>query len=662
MFLQNFMFVLRHIAGKDNVIADYLSRMFETPAPSSSVALKLAAFIAAAHGVKGKKSVGTSAATTAPAASDVLVPVPAGPPRDELFPYPPEYYLSRVHGGRRGHFGIRVVLERLHREFPGHRIPVSFIRDWIAECETCQKMRLQMTSEIQSVPRNLGVSHARVRIGVDRMAVTPPDDDGNCNVISIVEFFTGFYQAYPSKDYTAVSLATVLFRFYCTFGTFDEIASDPGSDLMSEAVALLHQWLGMRHVVSLVDRHESNGVERHNRECLRHLRALVFDERLKKRWGEPTTIALINFLINDLKSRETGVRPFDAKFGSFAGTYCKLPSSLPADQAPSRFLKIVDEDLAHMRSIIQRTKTERVLARLGTATEATQNQYQPGDFVLVRRETPAQLRPEKLQSSWSGPFKVVEQVHNDVSARHCATDKAEVVHVDRCKPFFGTEASARDTAMRDQDQFEVDRILAWRGDPNRRKSLQFLVLFADGDTSWNHFCEDLWSTQAFAKYCSSLNVLRGLLFKQPDDVKRQKDIRRRPIDKLQSFFQSSDSIDSFYTPVIGPGVSVFVDLRSWSDASLSWYYDLELPEPDRTTYVVLGEYGEFMSRDHRMIKIAFAALDSEHVVESYWVYAHGMRTVFDPEGMVLVDEDFVLAHPNILPVAARKAYLKRRGR
>jgi hypothetical protein len=55
----------------------------------------------------------------------------------------------------------------------------------------------------------------------------------------------------------------------CSFGLHDEIITDPGSMFMSDAVAQVNAWLGIRHRVSLVDVHESNGVERTNAEILK---------------------------------------------------------------------------------------------------------------------------------------------------------------------------------------------------------------------------------------------------------------------------------------------------------------------------------------------------------------------------------------------------------
>ena len=115
-----------------------------------------------------------------------------------------------------------------------------------------------MTNTIEPVVRHIKPEHQRSRIGVDRLTVTPADEFGNCNLIVVVEHFTKYVSLYPAVDYTALTLATTLFKHICTFGLFDELWSDPGSDLMSDVIKHLNEWLGIRHVVSLVDRHQSN--------------------------------------------------------------------------------------------------------------------------------------------------------------------------------------------------------------------------------------------------------------------------------------------------------------------------------------------------------------------------------------------------------------------
>ena len=130
---------------------------------------------------------------------------------------------------------------------------------------------------------------------------------------------------------------------------FDEVVSDPGSALMSEAIAQLNKWLGIQHKVSLVGRHESNGCEGSIKQFLRHLSTLVMDERLIKQWSDDSVFPLINFALASYPTSETGgYTPFQLKYGTEDAQYFKLPAALNFETSPSADLKAVREASNHL--------------------------------------------------------------------------------------------------------------------------------------------------------------------------------------------------------------------------------------------------------------------------------------------------------------------------
>jgi hypothetical protein len=66
--------------------------------------------------------------------------------------------------------------------------------------------------------------------------------------------------------------------------------------------------------------------------------------------------------------------------------------------------------------------------------------------------------------------------------------------------FHGDADEAYKAAMLDNDQFVVDRIIAYRGDPDQRTTMEFEVRFADGTVVWKTWDKDLNQTQAFEEY------------------------------------------------------------------------------------------------------------------------------------------------------------------
>ena len=143
-----------------------------------------------------------------------------------------------------------------------------------------------MTDYIETIQKHLKVDQPRKRIGYDTLAMSPTDELGNTCLDVIVDLHSHHVQIYPRKTHQAEELARNLFSYYMTFGTYDQIITDPGSDIMGKAVTQLNAWLGLEHLVSVVGRHESNGVEGTNKQIIRHIRTLVHDERRSIQSGD----------------------------------------------------------------------------------------------------------------------------------------------------------------------------------------------------------------------------------------------------------------------------------------------------------------------------------------------------------------------------------------
>ena len=155
----------------------------------------------------------------------------------------------------------------------------------------------------------------RACIGIDHLTITPPDKYGRQAVLVVHVHHSKFTDLFVLDDYTALEVARALLTFFARYGIFTTIASDPGSAFMSSVVAQLNDWLGIRHKVSLVDRHESNGCERTIREIIRHLLTIVIDYRLERSWSPSECLQFIAFTLNSKPNREIGgLTPFEVMY------------------------------------------------------------------------------------------------------------------------------------------------------------------------------------------------------------------------------------------------------------------------------------------------------------------------------------------------------------
>ena len=234
------------------------------------------------------------------------------------------------------------------------------------------------------------------------------NEAGNTCLVVMVEFYTKYVWA---KKYTAHNVAFTLFTFFWTLGVFDELWSDPGSHLMAEVIWKLTEWMGIRRVISLADRHESNCVES------RIMQTLVNDLCAPLKWSVTRILSLVLFAINDGVISETGVRPLDATFGGEYSPDFRLPETTDLSSITSAWVRALDEDLCRVCAMSTKFQKELVQEHVKVTPEETQNKYQPGEFVLFQRDS-AVPRPSKLASLHAGPYEVIQQLKNDVECRH----------------------------------------------------------------------------------------------------------------------------------------------------------------------------------------------------------------------------------------------------
>ena len=625
---------IRHVSGAKNTVADWLSRMHAYLATERG-----ATVLSEGHAEVGclmscmLEYPGLREPAVRFAVKDAVCVV-ENPGEQQAAPGEQKVWsqsemLSEVHGGRKLHWGARRTWQALNKRFPGHSISFRLVEDWVAKCPICQKDRLGMDTYIEPIYRHLKKEHPRRAVGVDILTVTPADDAGNTCLIVIVVFYIKYVWATPAKEYTAHTVAVALFTFFCTFGIYDELWSDPGSDLMAEVVQKLTEWMGIRRVISLVDRHESNGVEGSNKQILRHLRTLVHDLRVPKKWSDPTILSLVLFAINDGVNSETGVRPLDAMFGSEDSPYFRLPDSTDPSSITSAWVRGLDEDLRHIRAKSLAFQKELVQERCKDTPEEFQNKYQAGDFVLFQRD-PSVPRPTKLTSPYTGPYEVIQQLKNDVECRHLVMGNIKVLHVTRLKLFVGTREEAYKAALLDADQFVIRRIHYWRGNPEKRSEMFFLVEFDDGDKVLLPYSKDLSSSAQFEEFIFAEPPLFPLRINAADAPKRITAMRREPIRNIALHDV------------------IYVDLRYWG---YEWFDTLDLPNAYVTTYVVACEYVAWHThRRYRYVKVRCPLFDEvlSDLWDYYYVYIYGSISALN-DTHTLVDEQFCLLYPAILP-------------
>lgn len=611
IYLQDFDFLIRHIAGKSNSVADWLSRVHEPP-PTSSPISSLAPSLQLmqpnttnAHGLAPDEDIDLQSEL------DRLLATPTQTvdlPDPVNFPSTPDTHIAdvfrQIHNARVGHHGARRTWKLLNRYFPAHQLTFVMVRDLVELCPVCQKTKRRISDTLPALTRPLHPTHVHSQIGIDTLTVSPTDSAGHTYLAVIVNHFTKLVDLYPLKDKGALSMATAIFQHIATYGLVDTICTDPGTEFQNSIVHALESWLGIRHRFSIVDRHESNGVERTNGRILELLRDLVTEERVASRWSSPDVLSIIKFILNSEVNSETGFAPHVLHFGTSSVPYHVLPANaatLTIDSA-ALFVTELDKNLHTLRSKLADVTNKRITQRRAS-TAAEVHKYQPGDLVLFRRDTSKPL-PSKLSTPYAGPYEVISHVDNTVSAKHVTMGNIKDFHVDRLKLYLGDLSTAKELANTDNDQYVISKILTYAGDPQQRSLVDFEVEFADGSVLWLPFSTDISATQHFEEFCRSRSELQLLLLSSADALARERLWRKSEI------------------TLVTPNLQVYVDLRSYGPA---WYLTLALPDHLHRIYLLPHTYGS-LNRTRKKINLHCPLFNETYLVDNVFVQLYGLRT------------------------------------
>ena len=535
--------------------------------------------------------------------------------------------LHKVHGGRRAHWGAHKTWQLLCKEFPGHHVPYAVVEEHVRTCGVCAKDRLGRSYDIRAELKTHKDSlYHKKTVGMDLLQM-PEDDEGYTYISVISNFLSKRCRLFRQRTKTAEDSASSLWSYITQMGwVFDNLRTDLGSDYTSTVFSLLQKWLGYDHSFATVDRPQGSNVEGTNHQVVRHTRALVYDNRLELKWSTPEVLGTVEWFINGTYNSEVDGIPIHIDNGNVDQAYLCLPPTdmLPAAKAHA-YTAALGKTIAICRENTIKFASELHHKRTQESPAAALNKYQAGDYVLTSNMN----KQHKLHPRWLGPCVVLSHTGNDVHIKHLVTDAVSVRFVTDVHLWSGSPSEALRMARIDHAQYSVASILAYRGEPEERLSLQFLILYEDGDKRWSNWGKDITDTLPFEDFCNSVPCLRGLLLSAAEAAKLRTSIRNQDI------------------TLVKPGDTAFINLRTYG---YSWYAALQLPDFDVVDYVIECTFEKWAGprrHPHRLISLRNPLFNTSTSMDNYFIVRHGSQLLHLP-GQVIVDTPLVTRFPSIL--------------
>ena len=412
--------------------------------------------------------------------------------QDELFPLedvlraaieePIYKEIKAVHNALVGHNGVDRTMERLREKHIIFKYQRAIVKKFIRECAWCQKSD-ERTVPMGVVPVTLSSSRTMQRVALDSIGPLPESEFGFKHILVVIDTFTRWVMLYPTRTLEAVECARALVQHFGIFGVAAEVCTDGGSQLENKLVNEILELVNARHSLSIPYSSEENGiVERINKEVMRYIRALVFDERSPSKW--PDYCPFAQRICNAEVVSSMGHRPAELLFGSAINLDRSIlvPNKI-ADHDHSDKSEYVRKLIEYQKFVMDaareaQLRTDRLHVVERGASVVTE--FAVGSYVTL--EYPERA-PNKLMARRAGPYQVHSSDGSDYEIRDLQSDKLSRVHVKRLRAFLYDETRVDPAAVvaADRSEFLVESVLNHRPleRPTRRRTeLEFKIHWA----------------------------------------------------------------------------------------------------------------------------------------------------------------------------------------
>lgn len=334
-----------------------------------------------------------------------------------------------------GHRGINATEHAIKLYFAIPKLR-ELVTEYISKCDACQRSKHSRFNRNLPMALTSTCHSANEKIGIDLIGPFIYKNRNKRYALTIQDDFSKYITFCGVEDCTANSVAKALIEeWILVFGIPREILSDNGGNLVGHLMKEIARYFGVKQIRTSIGHPRANGsVEKAHLRVAEFMRATESEMEAYPEWTMKLKLAA--YAHNTTVHASTGCTPYQLMFGVAPRLISSVFNDNPFITPQSYVAKLQQQQKelwATARERIIQSKERSRLRDETTKPKRRIEEFKKGMKILVRTEV-LKGKVNRTEDPWTGPF-VITDVHE-----HCLNVKGRrsTINMGDCKPYIET--------------------------------------------------------------------------------------------------------------------------------------------------------------------------------------------------------------------------------
>ena len=340
-----------------------------------------------------------------------------------------------------GHMGITRTLYRARERFFWPKMQET-IQSFVTRCPTCNRNKSD-SKQGKAPLQPINISEPFLFWAMDYMGPISETARGNRHILVMMDHFTKWCEAFPTRDQRASTVASILVsRVFSRFGPPTFLHSDQGRNFDSNLMHEIYELMGIKKTRTTAYHPQSDGlVERQNRTLQDILSTFVVEHQTD--WDEMLDQAV--FAYNTSVHESTKLSPYEMVFGRPARMPIEVELGIPvrSPSSQSDYSRSLRKAIHYVNEIARRhleTARKQQCRQYDSKNSREWKPFESGQMVWLWRP-----KKGKFATRWGGPYQILSREgvnytilsnegkrlvthHNQLKVCHTPPGKGQPIH------------------------------------------------------------------------------------------------------------------------------------------------------------------------------------------------------------------------------------------